>query len=38
MMETKEELEEKISKLQKYYDKLNQKTSRPLEEEFYKYL
>ena len=38
MMETKEELEEKISKLQQDYDKLNQKTSTQLEEEFYQYL
>ena len=38
MMETKEELEEKISKLQEDYDKLNQKTSSQLEEEFYQYL
>ena len=37
-METKEEIEEKISKLQEDYDKLNQKTSTQLEEEFYQYL
>ena len=37
-METKEELEEKIYKLQQYYDKLNQKTSTQLEEQFYQYL
>ena len=38
MMETKEELEEKISKLQQDYEKLNQKTKEQLEEEFYQYL
>ena len=38
MMETKEELEDKISKLKEDYDKLNQKTSSQLEEEFYQYL
>ena len=38
MMESKEELEEKISKLQQDYDKLNQKTHSQLEEEFYQYL
>ena len=38
LMETKEEIEEKISKLQEDYDKLNQKTSTQLEEEFYQYL
>ena len=38
MMETKEELEDKISKLKEDYDKLSQKTSTQLEEEFYQYL
>ena len=38
MMETKEELEDKISKLKEDYDKLNQKTEAQLEEEFYQYL
>ena len=38
MMETKEEIEEKISKLQQDYEKLNQKTKAQLEEEFYQYL
>ena len=38
MMETKEELEEKITKLKQDYDKLNQKTNSQLEEEFYQYL
>ena len=38
MMETKEELEEKINKLKEDYDKLNQKTNAQLEEEFYQYL
>ena len=38
MMETKEELEEKISQLQQDYEKLNQKTNAQLEEEFYQYL
>ena len=38
MMETKEELEEKISKLTQDYNKLDQKTHTQLEEEFYQYL
>ena len=38
MVESKEELEEKISKLEEDYDKLNQKTNSQLEEEFYQYL
>ena len=38
MMETKEEIQEKINKLKQDYDKLNQKTNTQLEEEFYQYL
>ena len=38
MAESKEDLEEKISKLKEDYDKLNKKTSTQLIEEFYQYL
>ena len=38
MAESKEDLEEKISKLKEDYDKLNQKTNTQLIEEFYQYL
>ena len=38
MAESKEDLEEKISKLKEDYNKLNQKTSLQLIEEFYQYL
>ena len=36
--ESKDELEQKISKLKEDYNKLNQKTNTQLEEEFYQYL
>ena len=38
MVESKEDLEGKISKLKEDFDKLNQKTNLQLEEEFYQYL
>ena len=38
MAESKEDLEEKISKLKEDYEKLNQKTNTQLMEEFYQYL
>ena len=38
MVESKEDLQGKISKLKEDYDKLNQKTNLQLEEEFYQYL
>ena len=38
LAQSKEDLEEKISKLKEDYDKLNKKTSLQLEEEFYQYL
>ena len=38
IMETKEEIQDKINKLKEDYDKLNQKTNIQLEEEFYQYL